>query len=78
MQRTIRVDHVKDYRPPDQDDKNVDDVTKIVRAEGIAPRPLTPSASEDDDLIPLEDGWFQFDNKSSYGVDRCVRPSVKI
>ena len=55
LQRTLRVDHVKDYRPPDQDDKNVDDVTKIVRAEGVAPQPLPPSGSDDEDvLLPLD------------------------
>jgi len=54
LQRTIRVDHVKDYKPPDQDDKNIDEVTKAVRAEGIAPCPLTPSDSGEDDefLLP--------------------------
>lgn len=55
LQRTLRVDHVKDYRPPDQDDKNADDITKVVRAEGVAPRPITPSeSSEDEDLMPLD------------------------
>lgn len=54
MQRTLRVDHVKDYRPPDQDDENVDDVTNMVRAEGVAPRPLTPTDSEDDFMLPMQ------------------------
>lgn len=46
---------MKDYRPPDQDDKNADDITKVVRAEGVAPRPITPSeSSEDEDLMLLD------------------------
>mgnify|MGYP001791706069 CR=1 FL=1 len=56
LQRTIRVDHVKDYKPPDEEDKNVDEVTRRVRAEGVAPRPLTPSGDEDDDfLVPFDE-----------------------
>ena len=55
LQRTLRVDHVKDYRPPDEDDKNADDITKKVRAEGVAPRPLTPSDSSDDEaILPID------------------------
>ena len=54
LQRTLRVDHVKDYRPPDEDDKNADDITVKVRAEGVAPRPLTPSDSSDEEAILLE------------------------
>lgn len=48
--RTLRVDHVKDYRPP-KDSEDIDDVTKILREEGCAPLPSAPasSSSEDDD-----------------------------
>ncbi|MEQ2176577.1 hypothetical protein GOODEAATRI_029362, partial [Goodea atripinnis] len=35
--RTIRVDHVKDYRPP-KDHEDIDDVTKHLREEGCAPK----------------------------------------
>jgi len=35
--RTIRVDHVKDYKPP-KDSKHVDEDTKKLRMEGCAPR----------------------------------------
>ncbi|KAK5617739.1 hypothetical protein CRENBAI_000834 [Crenichthys baileyi] len=35
--RTIRVDHVKDYRPP-KDHEDIDDVTKRLREEGCAPK----------------------------------------
>ncbi|XP_067948572.1 RNA-binding motif protein, X-linked 2-like isoform X2 [Watersipora subatra] len=64
LQRTIRVDHVKDYRPPDQDDKNVDDVTKMVRAEGVAPRALTPDSENEGYLLPLSDKEHKKKNKA--------------
>ncbi|XP_057331566.1 RNA-binding motif protein, X-linked 2 [Microplitis mediator] len=35
--RTIRVDHVSDYKPP-KDSKRVDDVTKKLRSEGCGPK----------------------------------------
>ncbi|XP_060941805.1 RNA-binding motif protein, X-linked 2 [Limanda limanda] len=41
--RTIRVDHVKDYRPP-KDFEDIDDITKNLRDEGCAPK-ATRSAS---------------------------------
>ncbi|XP_014212434.1 RNA-binding motif protein, X-linked 2 [Copidosoma floridanum] len=34
--RTIRVDHVKDYKPP-KDSKKIDDDTRKLRMEGCAP-----------------------------------------
>lgn len=34
--RTIRVDHVKNYRPP-KDHEDIDDVTKRLREDGCAP-----------------------------------------
>jgi len=46
---------VKDYRPPDEDDKHADDLTKKIRAEGVAPRPLTPSEDSDDSILSFED-----------------------
>ncbi|KAM4546127.1 RNA-binding motif protein, X-linked 2 [Odontesthes bonariensis] len=55
--RTIRVDHVKDYRPP-KDNEDMDDITKHLRQEGCAPRaPETQSsaASEEDEYsIPVK------------------------
>lgn len=47
--RTLRVDHVKDYRPP-KDSEDIDDVTKILREEGCAPSvPVSSSSSEDEE-----------------------------
>lgn len=47
--RTLRVDHVKDYRPP-KDSEDIDDVTKSLREEGCAPSaPASSSSSEEDD-----------------------------
>lgn len=53
--RTIRVDHVANYRPP-KDDDDIDSVTKTLRWEGCAPKaPLSASASsESSDEITAE------------------------
>ncbi|GFQ71896.1 RNA-binding motif protein, X-linked 2 [Trichonephila clavata] len=48
--RTIRVDHVANYKPP-KDNEHDDEVTKQLKSEGCAPKPLisedTPSGSAD-------------------------------
>lgn len=47
--RTLRVDHVKDYRPP-KDSEDIDDVTKSLREEGCAPSaPASSSSSSEED-----------------------------
>lgn len=47
--RTLRVDHVKDYRPP-KDSEDIDDVTKILREEGCAPNvPASSSSSSSEE-----------------------------
>lgn len=55
--RTIRVDHVKNYRPP-KDGEDIDDVTKRLREDGCAPTgpAAPPSSSEDDEqlVIPVK------------------------
>ncbi|XP_069000071.1 RNA-binding motif protein, X-linked 2 isoform X1 [Embiotoca jacksoni] len=54
--RTIRVDHVKDYRPP-KDHEDIDDVTKHLREDGCAPKPLDSSSSSEEDeqyTIPMK------------------------
>nr|XP_046266511.1 RNA-binding motif protein, X-linked 2 [Scatophagus argus] len=55
--RTIRVDHVKGYRPP-KDTEDIDDVTKQLREEGCAPKvPETSSSSSEEDeqyTIPVK------------------------
>ncbi|RXN14373.1 glucose-dependent insulinotropic receptor-like protein [Labeo rohita] len=43
--RTIRVDHVANYRPP-KDTDDIDDITKRLREEGCAPKVPPPSSSE--------------------------------
>ncbi|XP_067853076.1 RNA-binding motif protein, X-linked 2 [Heptranchias perlo] len=50
--RTIRVDHVANYRPP-KDGDDIDDVTKTLREEGCAPKappppPVSSQSSEED------------------------------
>ncbi|XP_071799068.1 uncharacterized protein [Asterias amurensis] len=51
--RTIRVDHVSNYRKPKEDD-NDDEITQMLRKEGCAPKTPSPPASEDEDtpMIP--------------------------
>ncbi|MCI4386347.1 hypothetical protein PGIGA_G00061180 [Pangasianodon gigas] len=52
--RTLRVDHVSNYRPP-KDSDDIDDVTKQLREEGCAPKaPSSESESEDECLLPLK------------------------
>ncbi|KAI7795874.1 RNA-binding motif protein, X-linked 2 [Triplophysa rosa] len=55
--RTIRVDHVKNYRPP-KDTDDIDDITKQLREEGCAPKiPLPPSSeseSEEEHAVPVK------------------------
>ncbi|NXQ85534.1 RBMX2 protein, partial [Nyctibius grandis] len=51
--RTIRVDHVANYRPPEDSD-DLDDVTKALHAKGCGvktpPHTSSDSLSEDDDV----------------------------
>ncbi|NXK52299.1 RBMX2 protein, partial [Chauna torquata] len=51
--RTIRVDHVANYRPP-KDSDDLDDVTKTLHAKGCGvktpPHTSSDSLSEDDDV----------------------------
>ncbi len=42
--RTLKVDHVANYKPP-KEDKDVDDITKALREGGCAPK-----VSSDDEL----------------------------
>ncbi|XP_067085067.1 RNA-binding motif protein, X-linked 2 [Osmerus mordax] len=46
--RTIRVDHVMNYRPP-KDNEDLDDITKRLREEGCAPKMPDPSSSEEEE-----------------------------
>ncbi|XP_069604666.1 RNA-binding motif protein, X-linked 2 [Ranitomeya imitator] len=45
--RTIRVDHVSNYRPP-KDGEDIDDVTRQLRESGCGARTPSPSASDED------------------------------
>ena len=54
--RTLRVDHVSEYRKP-KDDEELDETTQKLREEGCAPK--TPPSqeeeeAEDDSLLPLK------------------------
>nr|XP_056715529.1 RNA-binding motif protein, X-linked 2 [Euleptes europaea] len=49
--RTIRVDHVANYRPP-KDSEDIDDITKTLREKGcgIKTPPSSPESSEDEEV----------------------------
>ncbi|XP_061454810.1 RNA-binding motif protein, X-linked 2 isoform X2 [Rhineura floridana] len=50
--RTIRVDHVANYRPP-KDSEDIDDVTKALREKGCGvktPPPSSPESSKDSEV----------------------------
>ncbi|KAK2872984.1 hypothetical protein QQF64_017279 [Cirrhinus molitorella] len=55
--RTIRVDHVANYRPP-KDTDDIDDITKRLREEGCAPKVPPPlsseSESEEEYAVPVK------------------------
>ena len=45
LKRTIRVDHVKDYKPP-KDNEDLDEITRRLHEEGVAPRTPSPAPAE--------------------------------
>ncbi|XP_042563274.1 RNA-binding motif protein, X-linked 2-like, partial [Clupea harengus] len=52
--RTIRVDHVANYRPP-KDSDDIDDVTKTLREQGCAPKLSSSESEEEDDYaVPMK------------------------
>ncbi|XP_055036640.1 RNA-binding motif protein, X-linked 2 isoform X2 [Misgurnus anguillicaudatus] len=55
--RTIRVDHVANYRPP-KDTDDIDTITKRLREEGCAPKVPHPSSSdsesEEEHAVPVK------------------------
>lgn len=68
--RTLRVDHVANYRPP-KDSDDIDDVTKSLRQEGCAPK-LSSSSSESEE----EDGYVVPLKKSKKGCgSSCDQPT---
>lgn len=47
------MDHVKDYRPP-KDAEDIDDITKLLREEGCAPKvPVSPASSEEEEVYAV-------------------------
>uniref|UniRef100_K7FRS2 RNA-binding motif protein, X-linked 2 n=1 Tax=Pelodiscus sinensis TaxID=13735 RepID=K7FRS2_PELSI len=54
--RTIRVDHVANYRPP-KDSEDIDDVTKVLRERGCGaktPPPVSSDSSSEDSEVPVK------------------------
>ncbi|KAJ0061525.1 hypothetical protein NL108_005510, partial [Boleophthalmus pectinirostris] len=52
--RTIRVDHVKDYKPP-KDHEDIDDITRNLREQGCAPtvqQGVQSDEEEEEELLP--------------------------
>ena len=45
LKRTIRVDHVRDYKPP-KDNEDLDEITRRLHEEGVAPRTPSPTPAE--------------------------------
>ncbi|GBN88501.1 RNA-binding motif protein, X-linked 2 [Araneus ventricosus] len=45
--RTIRVDHVANYKPP-KDNEQDDEITKMLKSEGCAPKPIKAEISPDE------------------------------
>ncbi|XP_054711358.1 RNA-binding motif protein, X-linked 2-like [Uloborus diversus] len=43
--RTIRVDHVANYKPPKEDERD-DELTRTLKAEGCAPKPIKTELAE--------------------------------
>nr|XP_054770975.1 RNA-binding motif protein, X-linked 2-like [Lytechinus pictus] len=65
--RTLRVDHVNEYRKP-KDDDDIDDATKKLREEGCAPKtPPTSNGEEEEEyqVLPMKDGDRQSVKKKS-------------
>ncbi|KAL6098263.1 rbmx2 [Pungitius sinensis] len=52
--RTIRVDHVKDYRPP-KDTEDIDDITKHLREQGCGPKTNAPPPSHSSSSSEVEE-----------------------
>lgn len=47
------MDHVKDYRPP-KDSEDIDDITKLLREEGCAPKvPVASPSSEEEEVYAV-------------------------
>lgn len=46
------MDHVKDYRPP-KDSEDIDDITKLLREEGCAPKVPVASSSEEEEVYAV-------------------------
>lgn len=77
--RTLRVDHVSNYRPP-KDSEDIDDVTKRLREEGCAPKTRFSSGSESEDegLSPVKkakkgESSFLFKKKKKRILDGALR-----
>ncbi|KAM8898069.1 RNA-binding motif protein, X-linked 2 isoform 2-T2 [Spinachia spinachia] len=62
--RTIRVDHVKDYRPP-KDTEDMDDITKHLREQGCAPKTNAPPSSSSSSEEEEEEEQYDIPVKKS-------------
>ncbi|CAL8266568.1 unnamed protein product [Merluccius merluccius] len=62
--RTIRVDHVSNYRPP-KDTDDIDDITKNLREEGCAPKLPDQSSSDEEEEEEEEEEQYVVPVKKS-------------
>ncbi|XP_072482338.1 RNA-binding motif protein, X-linked 2 isoform X2 [Notamacropus eugenii] len=75
--RTIRVDHVANYRPP-KDSRNLDDVTRTLREKGCGVKtPPCGSSESCEDEIPLKKHKKDKKEKKRKKKDKDVRMSME-
>ncbi|XP_074064246.1 RNA-binding motif protein, X-linked 2 [Macrotis lagotis] len=74
--RTIRVDHVANYRPP-KDSKNVDDVTKTLLEKGCGVKTPPPASSESsEDEVPVKKHKKDKKDRKRKKKDKDVKMNV--
>ncbi|XP_027692055.1 RNA-binding motif protein, X-linked 2 [Vombatus ursinus] len=75
--RTIRVDHVANYRPP-KDSRNLDDVTRKLWEKGFEVKTPPPSSSESsEDETPVKKHQKDKKEKKSKKKDKDVKMSME-
>ncbi|XP_051825013.1 RNA-binding motif protein, X-linked 2 [Antechinus flavipes] len=75
--RTIRVDHVANYRPP-KDSKNLDDVTRELREKGCGVKTPSPSSSESsEDETPVKKHKKDKKEKKRKKKDKDIRTDME-
>lgn len=71
--RTIRVDHVANYRPP-KDSEDTDEITKALREKGCGIKTPPPSSAEPSEDDEVEVKRHKKGEKSFLSVARTIQP----